>query len=56
MRFFLYERRLEDSYKDITVIFPDGYTDKIILEKHFFNEEQRMNAEIKGMLCFNLSL
>merc|ERR1712083_755798 len=42
MRFFLSERRLEDSYKDITVIFPDGYTDKIILERHFFNEEQRM--------------
>jgi len=48
MKFSLSERTSEDSYRDITVTFPDGYTDKIILRKHFVNEEQRMNSEMEG--------
>ena len=50
MRFSLSEKRLENSFKDIKVTFPDGYTDTIILKKHYFNEEHKRNSGARGFI------
>ena len=50
MKFSLSGKRFQDSYKDITVSFPDGYADKIILRKHYFNEEEKINSGANGLI------
>ena len=50
MKFSLSGKKFQDSYKDITVSFPDGYTDTIILRKHYFNDEQKRNSEARGFI------
>lgn len=50
MKFSLYGKRLKDLSKDITVSFPDGYTDTIILKKHYFNEKQKKNSRARGLI------
>ena len=45
MRFSLLEERSKDSSPNVLVTFPDGYTDRLVLRKHFFNEKDRMEDE-----------
>ena len=44
MKFFLLDEgvRTQDSIPNVLVTFPDGYTDRLILSKHYFNEEDRV--------------
>ena len=54
MKFFLLDARSEDSPPNIMVTFPDGYTDRLVLGKHYFNEEDRMfdkECNYKGYLA-----
>ena len=45
MRLSLLEERSKDSSPNVLVTFPDGYTDRLVLRKHFFNEKDRMEDE-----------
>ena len=45
MRFSLLEEMSKDSSPNVLVTFPDGYTDTLVLRKHFFNEIDRMEDE-----------
>ena len=36
----------KDFTPGIIVTFPDGYTDTLVLEKHYFNQEDRMTGII----------
>ena len=44
MKFFLLDEgvRTQDSIPNVLVTFPDGYTDRLVLSKHYFNEEDRV--------------
>ena len=42
MTFSLLEERSKDSSPNVLVTFPDGYTDRLVLKKHYFNEKDRM--------------
>ena len=45
MTFSLIEERSKDSPPNVLVTFPDGYTDRLVLRKHYFNEKDRMTDE-----------
>ena len=45
MKFTLVKDRVQDSTPNIEVTFPDGYTDRLILQKHYFNEEDKKNID-----------
>ena len=45
MTFSLLEERSKDSSPNVLVTFPDGYTDRLVLRKHYFNEKDRMEDE-----------
>jgi hypothetical protein len=45
MRFSLLDRKSRDFSPSIMVTFPDGHYDNIKLEKHFFNDNDRMAYE-----------
>ena len=45
MTFSLLEERSKDSSPNVLVTFPDGYTDRLVLSKHYFNEKDRMGDE-----------
>ena len=45
MKFNLLKDRFEDSTPNIEITFPDGYTDRLILEKHYFNEEDKKKID-----------
>ena len=45
MKFTLLKERFEDSTPNIEITFPDGYTDRLILEKHYFNEEDKKKID-----------
>ena len=42
MTFSLVEERSKHSPPNVLVTFPDGYTDRLVLRKHYFNEKDRM--------------
>ena len=42
MKFFLSDDQARVSSPSIFVSFPDGHTDKLVLGKHFFNNQDRM--------------
>ena len=48
MKFSLSTKRSKDSSADISVTFSDGYTDTIILGKHYFNEQDRTASRTTG--------
>ena len=47
MKFFLLDEgiRTQDSIPNVMVTFPDGYTDRLVLSKHYFNEEDRIHDD-----------
>ena len=45
MKLTLLKDRFEDSTPNIEITFPDGYTDRLILQKHYFNEEDKKNID-----------
>ena len=45
MEFSVFRKQSENLAPSILVKFPDGYTDRLILWKHYFNEEDRMTNE-----------
>merc|ERR1739848_732643 len=45
MEFSFIEKQSNNLLPSISVKFPDGYTDRLILWKHYFNEEDRMKNE-----------
>ena len=47
MKFSLLEERSPDSSPAILVTFLDGYTDRLILHKHYFNDDDRMTVDNK---------
>ena len=45
MEFSVIKKQSEHFAPSIFVRFPDGYTDRLILWKHYYNEEDRMTNE-----------
>ena len=45
MKLVLLKDKRNNSPPGIIVTFPDGYTDTLVLKKHYFNEEDRITAE-----------
>ena len=45
MKFTRLMDRFHDSTPNIEVTFPDGYTDRLILQKHYFNEEDKKKID-----------
>ena len=44
MKFSALNERSSDPFPNIMVTFPDGYTDRLVLRKHYFNDEGRMDS------------
>ena len=51
MEFSVIDEETEDLSPSILVTFPDGYKDKIVLRKHFFNEEDRVEKNENDDSC-----
>ena len=45
MKFFLVDDQAKGSSPSVIVIFPDGYSDKLVLGKHFYNDKDRITEE-----------
>ena len=45
MKFSVLNERSSESFPNIMVTFPDGYTDRLVLRKHYFNDEDRMDYD-----------
>ena len=45
MKLTLLKDRFEGSTPNIEITFPDGYTDRLILQKHYFNEEDKKKID-----------
>ena len=43
-KFTLVEERSENGSPTVTVEFPDGYSDTLVLNRYFSSEEDRMNT------------
>ena len=45
MSFTMLKDNFHDSTPNIEVRFPDGYEDRLVLQKHYFNEEDKMKID-----------
>ena len=45
MSFTILNDNFHDSTPNIEVRFPDGYEDRLVLQKHYFNEEDKKKID-----------
>ena len=45
MSFTMLKDNFHDSTPNIEVRFPDGYEDRLVLQKHYFNEEDKKKID-----------